>query len=30
LNRGVLIAWNEPDRRSGGEIVENFYSHFVN
>ena len=25
----VLIAWNEPDRRSDGEIVENFHSHFV-
>ena len=25
----VLIAWNEPDRRRDGEIVENFYSHFV-
>src|SRR5207248_3643733 len=25
----VLIAWNEPDCRSDGEIVENFHSHFV-
>jgi len=25
----VLIAWNEPDRRCDGEIVENFHSHFV-
>ena len=25
----VLIAWNEPDRRSDGEIVENLHSHFV-
>ena len=25
----VLIAWNEPDRRSDGEIVEDFHSHFV-
>ncbi len=25
----VLIAWNKPDRRSDGEIVENFHSHFV-
>src|ERR1700719_3727274 len=25
----VLIAWNEPDRRSDGEIVENFHSLFV-
>ncbi len=25
----VLIAWNEPDRRSDGEIVENFHSYFV-
>src|SRR5436190_21309579 len=25
----VLIAWNEQDRRSDGEIVENFHSHFV-
>src|SRR6266478_6632790 len=25
----VLIAWNEPDRRRDGEIVENFHSHFV-
>ena len=25
----VLIAWNEPDRRSDGKIVEDFYSFFV-
>src|SRR6266436_9582684 len=25
----VLIAWNEADRRSDGEIVENFHSHLV-
>jgi len=25
----VLIAWNEADRGSDGEIVENLYSHFV-
>src|SRR6266581_1599276 len=25
----VLIAWNESDRRSDGEIVENFHSLFV-
>jgi len=25
----VLIAWNEADRRSDSEIVEEFYSFFV-
>jgi hypothetical protein len=25
----VLVTWNEPDRRSDGEIIEDLYSLFV-